>query len=474
MRIDIPLIGQHWLNDNIRAVAKGLRDHLVLNLNQQPKRINIGDHGLSRVEPIHADIFFRHDVASFHRACLVHQFIHGQIVALGDVMIVEIMRAGNLHRAGAKIRIGIVIGNDRDQAVCQRQMHHLAYDRRIARIVRVHRHRAIAQHGFRPGGGDRDIVALFFKHDITILILFDIGISLAIGEHIFEMPEMALHFAVLNLKIRNGRLEVRIPIDHALIAVNQALIIELHEDFAHRSDHLVIFCARLAHSEFLTRPVAGCAQPFELVDDLPAGLFFPLPNALNESFAAKRGAAFIPAIGRHLAFDHHLRRNPRMIGARLPQHILAAHSLKPDQYILKRVVEGMAHMQHARDIWRRDDNRIGLRAGIAGRLETARLFPRFIDALFGLGRIESLIEHIAWLLIRWTYEKGAPSKDAPSPISVSSLDASVPCGQCAELRLRPSLRQCREDWRREGRSELLKAWPICSTPVTFGGGMTIE
>jgi hypothetical protein len=34
-----------------------------------------------------------------------------------------------------------------------------------------------------------------------------------------------------------------------------------------------------------------------------------------------------------------------MVGAGLPEHVLAAHALEPAQDVLERVVERMAHMQ---------------------------------------------------------------------------------------------------------------------------------
>ena len=94
-----------------------------------------------------------------------------------------------------------------------------------------------------------------------------------------------------------------------------------------------------------------------------------------------------------LALNHHLRRDAGMVRSRLPQHILAAHPLKPDQQILQRVVQRVAHMQHAGDVWRRNDDGIGLRRGIAGWLEASGLFPCLVQARFGFGGIKSLVEH---------------------------------------------------------------------------------
>ena len=76
-----------------------------------------------------------------------------------------------------------------------------------------------------------------------------------------------------------------------------------------------------------------------------------------------------------------------MVGARLPQHILAAHALEARQDILQRVVQGVADMQPPGDIGRRDDDgeRLGVRAAAglegAGRLPLGArcAFPRRRD-----------------------------------------------------------------------------------------------
>ncbi len=61
----------------------------------------------------------------------------------------------------------------------------------------------------------------------------------------------------------------------------------------------------------------------------------------------------------HLALDHQLGGDAGVVGARLPQHVLAAHALEAAEHVLQRVVEGMPHVQRARHVGRRDDDAIG-------------------------------------------------------------------------------------------------------------------
>src|SRR5581483_11766206 len=43
--------------------------------------------------------------------------------------------------------------------------------------------------------------------------------------------------------------------------------------------------------------------------------------------------------------DHRLRRDPGMVGARLPQHVAPAHALETAENVLQGIVERVAHMQ---------------------------------------------------------------------------------------------------------------------------------
>src|SRR3546814_11445618 len=78
-----------------------------------------------------------------------------------DLVVVEVVRAGDLDRARAERRVRMLVGDDRDLAAMRlrpdRDLAQLADDRRVARVRRMHRHRAVAEHGFGAGGGDGDV-----------------------------------------------------------------------------------------------------------------------------------------------------------------------------------------------------------------------------------------------------------------------------------------------------------------------------
>ncbi len=79
----------------------------------------------------------------------------------------------------------------------------------------------------------------------------------------------------------------------------------------------------------------------------------------------------------------------------LPEHVAAAHALEAAEDVLQRVVEGVAHVERARHVRRRDHDRVRLRrppirpAGLEG---FGRL-PAGGDARLDGGGIESLVHH---------------------------------------------------------------------------------
>ncbi len=73
------------------------------------------------------------------------------LVPLADFEIVEVVRGRDLDGAGALFRIGIFVGDDRDQAADQRQTDTATDQVLVARVVRMHRDRGVAQHRLRAG-----------------------------------------------------------------------------------------------------------------------------------------------------------------------------------------------------------------------------------------------------------------------------------------------------------------------------------
>jgi hypothetical protein len=264
----------------------------------------------------------------------------------------------------------MVVGHDGDQAARDRQLHELADHRLIARILAIHRHGHIGQHGFGARGGHHDMVAA-------------IGQRYAIGQRIAEVPEMALNFLRFHLKVGNRGLQLGVPVDQTLVAIDQPLIVEVHEDLHHRAGEMRV------HGELLAAPVHRAAEATQLAGDRAAALRLPFPDLLDKGLAGVIGALVLT--GFHLALDHHLRGDARMVGAHHPQRVLAAQALVTDHDVLQRVVQRMADMQAARDVGRRVDDGEGRGIGARGAEQTA-LFPMGIPLGLDPGGVEGLVE----------------------------------------------------------------------------------
>ena len=117
--------------------------------------------------------------------------ICAQLVALADLEVVEVVRRRDLHRARARLGIGVVVGNDRDVAADQRQDDMLADQVLVALVVRVHRDGGVAEHRLGPRRGDDDVVR---------------SSNLAL-ERIAEVPHMALDLDLLDLEVGDRGLE---------------------------------------------------------------------------------------------------------------------------------------------------------------------------------------------------------------------------------------------------------------------------
>ena len=185
---------------------------------------------------------------------------------------------------------------------------------------------------------------------------------------------MALFFPGLDLKIGDCGLEHGIPVDQALAAVDQPLVIETDEDFSHRLGQPFV------HGEALARPVHGTAHAPHLPRDIATGLGFPVPDLVDKGFAAQVVAR--DSFGGEAAFDHHLRRDARVIRARLPQGVVAAHPVVARQRIHDGVLEGMPHVQAARNIRRRNDNAVGIAVGVEPGIEIAGVLPGLVPPGF--------------------------------------------------------------------------------------------
>ena len=208
-----PLRGSARLDNRAAAVASADRVGVLDDFFEQAGGLQIGDGLIAGLEAIEAGIF---SGSGAHVAVIGHDVDFGQLVAAADFEVVDIVRGRNFQSAGAELAIDVGVRDDGNFAIRERQMDHFADELLIALVLRVDGDSGIAQHRFRPGGGDDDI---FLRPD----------------HRIADVPEFPSALGVNGFQIADGRAAMRAPIDHVMRAINQPVFVQADESFANRA-----------------------------------------------------------------------------------------------------------------------------------------------------------------------------------------------------------------------------------------------
>ena len=185
-----------------------------------------------------------------------------EAVRAADLEVVGVVARRDLQRAGAELGVDVGVGDDRQAPADQRQDACPPTRSRVALVVGVDGDGGVGEHRLRPDRGDRE-------HAVAAL------------DRVVDRVEDVGDVAVLDLEVADRRVRARVPVDHVVVAVDQALLEERDEDAVDGAD------VALVEGEALVGVVAGGAEPLELLDDLRAVLLAPLPDALDERLAAE-------------------------------------------------------------------------------------------------------------------------------------------------------------------------------------------
>jgi hypothetical protein len=121
---------------------------------------------------------------------------------------------------------------------------------------------------------------------------------------------------------------------------------------------------------------------------MPPECSFHSQTALQEVLAPEVVAG--PAFRGQAALDHHLGGDAGVVGAALPERRVAAHAPVADQRVHQRVLEGVAHVQRAGHVRRRQQDAVG-RGGRVPDREAAALLPAPVKVLLDRVRVEALV-----------------------------------------------------------------------------------
>ena len=360
---DEPLLREHRLDDLAGAFAARHDQAVLLRLDQQAERVQVGDDALARLEAIQAAVGGGCVVVD--RRVEREHAEHRQTVALADCMVVGVVRRRHLDDAGAELAVDVGVGDHRDRALGERQPHAPADEGAVAFVVGMHHHRGVAEHGLGARRG----------HDQR---------AAAVLERIADQPQEAVFLLARHLEVGDGALQLRVPAHHALAAVDQALVVQPHEGLGDDGRELRV------HREVLAAPVHAGAQAPHLVADGGARAVLPLPDLGDEGLAAQVLATRTLLL--QLPLDDDLGGDARVVGARHPQRVEAAHAVVARERVHDRLVERVPHVQRAGDVGRRQLDRERCALGVErGGVQAAALPVRRPAGLDG-GGVERLGE----------------------------------------------------------------------------------
>ena len=252
-----PLRGHERLDHRAAAIAVPHRVAVLGDLLEEAFLLQLLHQRLARLEPVLPGVGAG---VLRHPAVFVDHRHARQRVALPHREVVRVVARRHLHRARPERRVDERVGDDRQLAADDRQLHPRPDHVPVALVVRVHRHRGVAQHRLGPRRGHRHAGAV--PHG-----------------GVLHVVELAVGLLVLHLEVRQRRPAARAPVDDVLVAVDEPLAVERHELAAHGARQ-----ARIQR-EPLARPVHRLAELAHLAGDRLVRHLHPVPHARLERLA---------------------------------------------------------------------------------------------------------------------------------------------------------------------------------------------
>ncbi len=296
-----------------------------------------------------------------HQAVLADHADFLQPVLSADLEVVDVVARGDLESAGAEFGVDVLVGDDRQPPADQGQDAVATDQVGVSLVLRVHRDGGVGHHRLRADSGHG-------QHAVGVLY------------RVVDRVQGVGLLAVFDLEVGDRRTRARVPVDHVVVSVDVALLVELGEDLAHGEGVAVI------EGEALALVVAGGPQALVLVLDPRRVLLLPLPDPLGEGLAPD--IVPVDTLLAKALLDHRLGGDAGVVGTEDPERVLAGHAVHADQHVLHGAVQRVPHVERAGHVRGRDRDREVLVRGAGGfRVEVAAREPLGEDARLGLPRL---------------------------------------------------------------------------------------
>ena len=193
------------------------------------------------------------------------------------------------------------------------------------------------------------------------------------------MVQGALPLPVVHFQVGQGSGAAGAPVDDPLVAVDEALVVQVDEGGAHGTAGAGI------QREAQPVPVSGDAQTLGLAMDDAAVLPDVLPDQFLELFPAQLAA--VPALGGQPLLHGPLGGDAGVVGAWQPQGGVAGHAPPAHQGVLYGLFQGVAEVQLPGDVGRGHDDGEGLTAGLDLGGKVAPVQPVLVQPLLDGGGV---------------------------------------------------------------------------------------
>ncbi len=386
-----PLVAQARLCDGI-GVALRISDlvFVIFNLLDQTRFGEILGYLFAHGKAVHAYV---HAGSLADGGVVVEYVDRVKVVFLAEHVVVDIMGRGDFQAACAELHVDIIVLDHGYLTANQRHDHTLALEMGVFGIVGIDTHGCVAHNGFRTGGGYN-------------------GIPVLADYIIAQIVELAVLLFIDHFNVAQSGLGLGIPVDHPLAAVDKPAAVKIDKYLCDT------FRPQFVHGEGGAAPVARGSELAQLLQDDASILVSPVPRVFQKLLACE--IALLDSLFGKLGHDFGLCGYRSMVGAGHPQGVFARHAGAAHEYVLYRVVEHVAHVEHACDIGRRDNDRIGF-ARVGSALEEVVTHPVVIPFVFNLrrvvfgGKLVHFVRMVGFCICLIVYVGSAKLRNIPPP-----------------------------------------------------------
>ncbi len=352
LHVQEPLLAQTRLYGRVLVALRVA--HLVVvvfDFLYQARLLQVDDNLLAHVHAVHAHV----ERALVGDGAVGVKDVDGlQVVRLAQCIVVDVVGGSHLQTARTELDIDVAVLDDWNDAAHQGHDDLVTAEPLVLGVLRVDAHGRVAHDGLGARGGHYGIVALLVLVDDVAGLLQGLKVFKVrkVLKVIFQVEEVTLLVAVDDLLGGEHGLGLGVPVHHAQAAVDESLVVEVHEHLQHA------LRAQFVHGEGRAVPVARGTQSAQLLQDDASVFLGPCPGMLQELLTSE--VALLDALFGQTVHHLGLRGNGGMVGAGHPAGVLAVQACLAHQYVLNGIVEHVSHVQHTGHVWWRYDDGVGL------------------------------------------------------------------------------------------------------------------